>query len=217
MRVMILAAAALATTTMAAAAAPWSDPQGRLVFDAPSGWIVAPQTSDAYTYAIAVGNTSECHVFSLPSAASANAPADRMRVAAQTQLEPSAWTSMAAMMPTVFEGDVQVVSQSVDTRPFWPVQTATLRSGNGRTVHGAIQFRPGYELWSVCQTFSGADEVSVFDAVGHSMATPNDTALQAEAERLVREREDADRQAAQDRANRIMNSRREHDQNRVIN
>jgi hypothetical protein len=216
-RVMILAAAVLATTTMGAAAAPWSDPAGRLVFDAPSGWIVAPQASDTFTYAVALGNTSECHVFASPRAATASATPDRVRVAGQTQLEPTAWISIASMLPNIFQGDVQVTSQAVDTRPFWPVQTATLRSTNGRNVHAAIQFRPGFELWSFCQTFSGADEVGAFNALAHSVGTPNDVTLQADAERIVRERDAAEAQAVQDRANRIMNSRMEHDQDRVLN
>lgn len=217
MRVMILAAVALATTTMAASAAPWSDPAGRLVFDAPSGWIVAPQTGEGFTYTVALGNTSECHVFASPRTETASATPDRVRVAGQTRLEPTAWTSIASMLPNIFQGDVQVLSQDVDTRPFWPVQTATLRTANGRNVHGSIQFRPGLELWSFCQTFSGNDEISAFDTVSHSLATPNDSALEVEAERIVRERDAAEAQAVQDRANRIMNSRMEHDQNRVLN
>lgn len=217
MRLMILAAVALATTTMSASASPWTDPAGRLVFDAPSGWMVAPQTSEGFTYTVALGNTSECHVFASPRAETATATPDRVRVAGQTQLDASAWTSIASLLPTIFQGDVQVVSQDVDARPFWPVQTARLRTADGRSVHGAIQFRPGLELWSFCQTFAGADEVSAFDLVAHSLGTPNDVTLQAEAERIVREQEDARAQAVQDRANRIMNSRMEHDQNRVIN
>jgi hypothetical protein len=207
---MILAAAALAMTTMSAAAAPWTDSAGRVTFDAPTGWMVAPQQTQGFTYAVALGNTSECHVFASPRAETASATPDRVREAARTQLEPAAWTGIASMLPNLFPGTPIVTNQTVDTTSFWPVQSATLTNDDGHPVYGTIQFRPGVELWTFCQTFQGADETAAFDTLSHSVGTPADAALQAEAERLLEQQERMARLSRNSRANGMQMEREVH-------
>lgn len=207
---MILAAAALAMTTSGAVAAPWTDSAGRVTFEAPTGWMVAPQPANGFSYAVALGNTSECHVFASPRAETASATPDRVREAARTQLEPAAWTGIATLLPNLFPGTPIVTNQAVDTTTFWPVQTATLTNQDGHRVYGAIQFRPGVELWTFCQTFQGADETAAFNTLSHSVGTPTDATLQAEAERLLADQERMGRLSRNSRATGMQMEREVH-------
>jgi hypothetical protein len=209
-RVMILAAAVLATTTLAAVAAPWSDPAGRLVFETPSGWMVAPQQANGMTYVVAGGMASECHLIAAPREATAETSPHRLRLASQQQLDPDAWTNIAALLPNLFPQNAQVLSQSVETDSFWPVQYADIRGITGRTVHGAIQFRPGYELWTFCLTHDGADDVTTFTQIAHSVGTPNDAQLQAQAELDQREEARNMRAAQLYREGHRANAQRQH-------
>jgi hypothetical protein len=209
-RVMILAAAALATTTLAAAAAPWADPAGRLGFETPSGWMVAPQQANGMTYVVAGSLTSECHLIAAPREATANTSPHRVRLASQQQLDSTSWTNITALLPNLFPQNAQILSQSVETDSFWPIQHADIRGITGRTVHGAIQFRPGYELWTFCLTHDGADDVTAFNQIANSVGTPNDAQLQAQAERDEREEDRNMRSAQLYREGNRLNAQRQH-------
>ena len=81
-----------------------------------------------------------------------------------------------------------MVSQTVDTSGFWPVQRAELR-GPTKTVYGAVLIRPGVEIRAFC---SGATSAATYDSIFASLAHPNDAtwqqaAQQQEAERSARE------------------------------
>ena len=105
-------------------------------------------------------------------------------------LESAAWASVAGAhaVDLQWHADHRASIQwTID--PFWPVQTARLTLANGRSVYGALQFRPGMELWSFCRSHEGADEVAVFDRIAHSVGAPNDTEIQINAERLAEERQ----------------------------
>jgi hypothetical protein len=189
MRCALLAAAITLSFAATASAGPWTDPAGRIVFEAPENWIVAPQPGQDFTYVIAGGGMSECHVFATPQPATAAADADLVQAAGKVPLESAAWASVAARTPWIFNGTPIIAEHSVDDDPFWPVQTARLTLANGRSVYGALQFRPGMELWSFCRSHEGADEVAVFDRIAHSVGAPNDTEIQINAERLAEERQ----------------------------
>jgi hypothetical protein len=184
--VAIAAIVGLGMTALAgpAAARVWTDPNGRLTFDAPAGWTVEPQEAPDFTYAMAFNADRECHFVAMPSTGSSTASAARVRQAGaeEGRFPADAWIRVANGVPPVFPGDsAQFVSQSIETSQFWPIQRAELRNAE-RAVHSAIQIRPGLELWTFCMTFDGPDNVSNFDAVIRSVGTPNDAALQADAE-----------------------------------
>lgn len=160
----------------AAAAEPWSDPNGNLVINAPAGWRVRPeQVQGSGAVVLAFTPSSDCYFFGIPNPASANSSVATARHTV-APLSAEAWASAAQGVPDLFAGGAPtVVSQSVDTSGFWPVQRAELRSGS-RTVHAVLQVRPGAELRGFC---SGPD--ASYDAILNSMAHPNDHTWQAQA------------------------------------
>ncbi len=176
-----------------AAAAPFNDPAGRVTFDAPSGWQVRPQrAAGEQTVVLAFNPTNDCYLFGAANAQTAGRTASEARNAT-TALSADAWAAAAAPVHDFFPPgqNAEVVSQSVDTTGFWPVQRAELRSGN-RTVFAVVQARPGVELRAFC---SGATSASTYDAIFSSLAHPNDATWQAQAGEQA-----AARQAAADAA-----------------
>lgn len=162
-----------------AAAAPFNDPAGRVTFNAPSGWQLRPQrAAGEQTVVLAFNPSSDCYVFGATNADTAGRTANEARNAT-TALAADAWTRAAAPLHDFFPAGqtIDVVSQTVDTSGFWPVQRAELRSGT-RTVYAVIQARPGVELRAFC---SGATSASAYDALFSSLAHPNDTTWQAQA------------------------------------
>lgn len=174
MRALALAAVfgvvALAGT---AAAVTWTDPNGNLTLDAPRGWTVRPQQAQGATVVLAFTPSSDCYFFSVANPASANSSVTAARNT-NAQLSPEAWVQATQGVPDLFSGGAPTVaSQSVDTSGFWPVQRAQLQSGS-RTVHAALQVRPGFELRGFC---SGSE--ANYDAILNSIAHPNDATWQA--------------------------------------
>ncbi len=169
----------------------WNDPAGRLTFNAPSGWRVQQQTNPSQTVVLAFNPTSDCYFFGLANPNTANATANATRNTT-TPLDPSAWVAAASPIRDFFEGSpATLVTQSVDTSGFWPVQRAELR-GPSKTVYGAILARPGAEIRAFC---AGASSSAAYDSIFASLAHPNDATWQAQANEQA-----AQRQAAQEAA-----------------
>lgn len=163
----------------AAAAAPFNDPAGRVTFNAPSGWQVRPQrAAGEQTVVLAFNPSSDCYVFGAANAETASRTANEARNSS-TQLTADAWTRAAAPLHDFFPAGqtIEVVSQSVDTSGFWPIQRAELRSGT-RTVYGVIEARPGVELRAFC---SGATSAATYEPIFSSLAHPNDATWQTQA------------------------------------
>lgn len=185
-----LAFAAVASLGLAAAsggahARVWSDPGGRVSFDAPSSWSVMDQHQPAMTYVI-VGNADvECHVLAIPRPETATVSARAVYNAggADATYTDEAWARTANGITTVFQGNsARVVSRASEKDGrFWPIQRAEIQAA-ARIVHGAIQLRPGLELQTYCQTYEGAEPLADYEALIRSVATPNDAALQAQVE-----------------------------------
>ena len=80
-----VAAAALgwAYSGAGAAAEPWSDPAGRLSFNAPTEWTTRQEVGTApthtYTYVITGDASNECHIMAQPNPGTAAASADAVR------------------------------------------------------------------------------------------------------------------------------------------
>jgi hypothetical protein len=200
MRGLALAAALAGGLVMGgvAAADPWVDPAGRLNFTAPSGWRVQPQAVSGQTAVLAFNPTSDCYLFGLVNPNTADATANAVRNTT-TPLSNEAWTGAASTLRDFFpDGVVQVVSQSVDTSGFWPVQRAELR-GTNKTVYAVLQGRPGLELRALC---TGASSAAAYEPIFASMSSPNDATWRTEAEQQAASRaasEAARQQAAQTR------------------
>jgi hypothetical protein len=190
----LLASAAFVAS---AQANPWTDPSNTISLDAPAGWVVEPQAADGLTYILAASNASECHIVGVPRPSTIETPPYRMRVAAQQPLDTALWTQIASMFPDLFPGQTTVQSNTVETDPFWPVQRADFAVAGGAPVHGAIQFRPGLEVWTLCRARSGTEETVAVNTLIRSIGTPNDATLQAEA---LRQESDAAENARHSRA-----------------
>ena len=192
MRTLALAAAIGVGLTVGgiAFAEQWNDPNGRLTFNAPSGWRVQPRSAPGQTAVLAFNPTNDCYFFGVNNPASANSSANAARNTT-APLDQNAWVTAAAPIRDFFEGSPPTfVSQSVDTSGFWPVQRAELR-GPSKTVYGAILVRPGTEIRAFC---SGAASASAYDSIFASLGHPNDATWQGQAN------EQAAARAAQEQA-----------------
>lgn len=167
-----------------AAADTWTDPAGRLKFDAPRGWSTQVERSDTFSYVITGTANNECQFISQPSANTATAPVDAVnRTAADSaHFGEDVWRRLANSVTPIFPNNsATVLSRTVDTSGFWPIQRAEIQSPD-RVVHAAIQLRPGFEIRAFCMTYDGADTTAVYDAVIRSLGHPNDAQWQAAAE-----------------------------------
>lgn len=162
----------------------WNDPNGRLSFNAPSGWRVQPRNAPGQTAVLAFNPTNDCYFFGLANPNNAGSAATTRNATAP--LSPDAWVTAASPIRDFFEGSpATFVSQSVDTSGFWPVQRAELR-GPTKTVYGAILARPGAEIRAFC---AGSNSAAAYDAIFASLSHPNDAAWQGEAQQQQAARE----------------------------
>lgn len=171
-----------------AAAREWSDPAGRIKFDAPNGWATTQERGqtpgDTFTYVVSGNANNECHFISQPNTGTASAtPANVRRSGADsTRFDAATWARTLGGIGSVFPGGTaNVQSTSLDSAQFWPIQRAEVQSSR-RLVHAAIQLRPGFDLITLCQTYDGADPVDLYNTVIRSVGHPNDAAFQAGAE-----------------------------------
>lgn len=198
MRMIALAAAFAGLSLVGTAEARvWTDPAGRLVFEAPNNWVTTQERganpADAYSYVITGTANNECQVVSQANPGLATATADTVRRAAadETRFTPEFWATTGNGMPQIFPGSsAQVLSTSLDSSGFWPIQRAEIQSPE-RLVHASIQLRPGFNLIAMCMTYGGADPVDLYTTVSRSVAHPNDATFRADAERQATEREAA--------------------------
>lgn len=164
-----------------AVAGPWSDPAGRVNFEAPRGWQVEPSTTANATSALTFDASHDCVVVGVTNAGTANASAGAVHRAMRTPIAADNWINSANSINLLFPGgSAQLTSQSVDTSGFWPVQRAELTSSRG-VVFGAIQSRPGADLIAFCSAV-GDSSTSVFDAIFASISHPNDATWRAAIE-----------------------------------
>lgn len=173
-----------------ASAEQYTDPAGRLTFNAPSGWRVQPRGAGGQTAVLAFNASNDCYFFGADSPGTANSSAEAAHNT-RDPITPQAWVTYASPIRDFFEGSpATVVSQSVDTSGFWPVQRAELR-GPSKTVYGAVLIRPGVEIRAFC---SGAASAAAYDSIFASLAHPNDAAWQQAAQTQATDR--AAREAA---------------------
>jgi hypothetical protein len=175
MRRSALAAAVMCAGLFAggvAAAERWTDPAGRLTFDAPRGWQVQPQQNSNATIVMTFDGSHDCYLFSTPNLSTSGATAERVRSAGVAQLPTDSWTRLANGVSSLFPGrNAAVTSQSVDASGAWPIQRAEL-SGGESPVYGAFQARPGADIVAFCVAY-GSD-IAVFEELFRSIGHPND-------------------------------------------
>lgn len=168
-----------------AAAEQFTDPQGRLTFNAPAGWRVQPRNASGQTAVLAFNAQNDCYFFGADNASTASSSADAARNT-RDPIPAQAWVTYATPIRDFFEGTAPtLVSQSVDTSGFWPVQRAELR-GPTKTIYGAVLIRPGVEIRAFC---SGSPNAAAYDSIFASLAHPNDTTWQQQAEQQRTQRE----------------------------
>jgi hypothetical protein len=199
MRAFALAAVIGAGLTLGgvADARTWTDPAGRLVFDAPSDWVMDVQpVTGAQTIVLAGNANNECYVLATPNVATANVSPDRVRRSTD-EIAASAWEQAAnAITPMFPQRNAHLDSQSIDTSGFWPLRRAEF-SGAERHVTAALTTRPGVELMALCWTYGGPDSTARYEAMFRSMRHPNDAAWQGQAEQQESESEAAAQAPAQ--------------------
>ena len=86
-----------------ASAEQWNDPNGRLTFNAPSGWRVQPRNAQGQTAVLAFNATNDCYFFGADNPGSANSSAS----AAMNTRDPiaaQAWITYATPIRDFFEG-----------------------------------------------------------------------------------------------------------------
>ena len=190
MRMLALAATVgLALTAGGTAfAGPWTDPNGRVNFTAPNGWTVRPSSHPTATNVLTFDAMHDCYVVGVANSVTANSSPDAVIRTTREPLAATAWVTTANSVRDLFPGNsAEVISQSVDTSGFWPVQRAQLRSSSGE-VSGAIQSRPGFDLMAFCAAIGGSS-TAPFDALFASISHPNDATWQAAAAQQAADRE----------------------------
>jgi hypothetical protein len=173
----------------AAEARPWTDPSGRITFDAPANWTISVEQSGRFTYVIAGTANNECQFVATPNPNTASSSADAVFRTARNdaQFTDASWVALGNGVTPVFpDSSAHFLSRTRDDAGFWPVQRAELQ-GPERVVHAGLQLRPGMDLLGLCMTYGGADPVAVYDQVLRSMGHPNDEAFRADAERQAAE------------------------------
>ncbi len=201
MRMLALAAAIGVGFCLGAAdARVFTDPAGRIVFDAPANWPVTTEPSAAnITYLIAGNDDNECHFIATTNSNTANsAPYDVWRTARNdTQFTDAFWVDQANILARVFPNrSAALLSRSRDDSGFWPMQRAELNSPTRGKVYAGVQLRPGVDLMAFCVNYDGEPPVAAFDAVLRSMRHANDAVFRASAEERIAARAAAEAAAA---------------------
>ena len=176
----IAVAAALVGVCVAggASAREWTDPAGRVKFDAPNGWTTTQErgqnAGDTFTYVISGNANNECHIIGQANNGTATASvAGVRRAGADTaRFTTEFWTTTLNGIGNVFPGNsATVTSTTVETNGAWPIQRAEANSSR-RPVHAAMQLRPGFDLITLCMTYDGAEPIAVYDQVIRSVSHP---------------------------------------------
>jgi hypothetical protein len=209
MRLAALAVAALGLvmTAGAAEAKTFTDPQGRVIVDAPNNWSMQDASPADHSYTrlnIGLGNY-ECDVMVFPSANIANIPSRQVFRTAQNdaQFNAAFWTTAANGAADLFPNNSAAVTSATsehDHQP-WPIERAEIGSPNKsditpKTIHAALQLRPGLELYTYCMTFAGPEPTAAFEALIQSVRHANDATWTAEIAAQQAEHDAAAQQAA---------------------
>jgi len=144
MRVLALAAVMGAGLSFAGAAFadPYTDPNGRITFEAPRGWTVERQGSASQTAVLLFNASNDCYVFGAPNAVTAPASPDAVIRTTSQPLAATSWTATANSVRDFFPNNsAQLTSQTVDTSGFWPVQRAQFAGVGGKTVYAGMSSR----------------------------------------------------------------------------
>jgi hypothetical protein len=159
------------------------DPAGRFTVTLPGDWPIDVRPTNGFSFVVAGTEMHQCQFVATPRAHNAAAKPNELRLATSQPISAEAWGTVMGAMDGLFRDQGTVISQTVDTSSFWPVQRAQLRAPHG-PLQGAIQFRPGLEIWTFCTTPGNIEAGDMFEPIFKSVATAQDAALQAEAERL---------------------------------
>ena len=164
----------------AALAGPWNDPAGRVSFTAPSGWVTQVQRANPQTIVLTGNANNECYVMATPNTNTATATPDRVHRATDP-ISADAWTAFANSITPMFPNhSAHLVSQTVDTSGFWPIQRAQFTAPD-RPVLAALTSRPGLDLMAMCWTYGGPDATATYEALFRSLSNSNDATWQAAA------------------------------------
>lgn len=177
MRALALAAVIGAAMTFATpvAAQQFTDSAGRITFTTPSGWRAERQSPQAQTVVWLFNASNDCYVFGSPNTVTASASVRDIVRTTTTPLAEANWVSTAnSIVDLVPNRSAAVVSQSVDTSRFWPLQRAQFSAEGGKTVYAALTSRPGIDLMAFCAPARGEGSASTYDALFNSLAHPND-------------------------------------------
>ncbi len=166
----------------------WSDPAGRFVVTLPKEWPVNVRPANGFSFVIAGDEFAQCQFVATPRPTTADTRADMMLESTTAPITAAAWQTVINAMDGLFHDQGQVLSNSVDTTNFWPIQYARLMAPFG-PLQGAIQFRPGLEIWTFCTTPGNIPADPRFMSVIRSVGTVNDLTMQADAVRLKAESE----------------------------
>lgn len=173
-------AAGLVALPTAATAQTYTDPDGRITFETPRGWTVDRQNSPNQTVVLMFNARNDCYLFGIPNPRTADASPSAVVRSTSTQIGADAWTSAANSITDFFPNNsAQLVSQSVETSGFWPVQRAEFSNGS-KTVFGALTLRPGFDLMAFCAATSGGS-AEAYDSLFRSLGHPNDDQWEASA------------------------------------
>ena len=186
----VSALAAILGLTVAAVAAPavaepWTDPAGRLVFEMPRGWNEAEEVRQTANFtAVSIFDPNhDCSILAQPNQGTRSLSPTRVReaVARDDQFDEEFLENAITSFPSLLNGaEPEVVSHSLDTSGDWPIFRVEYAAG-AKTIHGALQLRPGLDITSACAIYDGADSASDYDAFFRSIGTPRDAEWEAQA------------------------------------
>lgn len=165
-----------------ASARPWSDPNGRVMFETPNSWVMSVERSEGQTIVIAGDANNECYVLAVPNPGSSTASVDAViRTAGNdTQFGEPQWLAMANALGPMFPGQsAQFVSRTSEPGDPWPIQRASLISPQ-RPVMGALQLRPGMDIMAFCWSYGGPDATGVFENFFRSISHANDATWESQ-------------------------------------
>lgn len=164
-------------------AAAWTDPAGRIEFNAPSGWVVQPQNAGEVTYVITATGVAECHVVAQTNPLAERTINDLRQATDNDEAYDNAtWTRIVSALfaPIFRDGVVNIVSTSKDASGPWIVRHAEVQ-GSEQAARVTMQSRPGFDMLSACMSFGGTPPTATFEALEQSIRHPNDATWEAAA------------------------------------
>jgi len=166
----------------------YTDPQNRFSFQYPASLPLDVVARPNQPVNVLVGAAAyECQIFVVERADTAGKPADALVRGYSPPLSADVWKTSADGF-RLYQQRGTVQSNTSDTSKFWPVQRASMRTGDSTPVVAAMQARPGVDVWQFCTAFDDGDHTTVFNQIINSFAGPEDAAQQAAAEAALAQR-----------------------------